>query len=239
MNSSEIVWGYLATGCFEYPHQQLSPGNNQTIRNPADGRCGGADPRGEFGQGDPVGSKEVRQSHELRFTLNVSDSQDYMAMQGFPCVTNNVRISGNNAEAAVAIHHTLREARTRIGMSQDEAAKHLGISGASFSRMESGESAITTDRLVRLAALYKVSAASLLEGAVVTHPSAVDLDRLKLAIIEVEKVVSALGVRPSPQKVADAVAELYRTEIEFIIEHPRETFTPARHIRLLELIFRA
>jgi transcriptional regulator with XRE-family HTH domain len=138
----------------------------------------------------------------------------------------------------MAIHKTLRDARERTGMSQEDAAKHLGISGASFSRMESGESAVTTDRLFKLAALYKVSAASLLEGAIVTHPSAIDLERLKLAIIEVEKVVSALGVRPSPQKVADAVAELYRTEIEHIIEHPRESFTPARHARLLELIFR-
>lgn len=138
----------------------------------------------------------------------------------------------------MAIHKTLRAAREQTGMSQEDAARHLGISGASFSRMESGESAVTTDRLFRLAALYRVSAASLLEGAVVTHPTAIDLERLKLAIIEVEKIVASLGVRPSPQKVADAVAELYRSEIEFIIDHPRETFDPSRHVRLLELIFR-
>lgn len=139
----------------------------------------------------------------------------------------------------MAIHETLREARERSGLSQDDAARRLGISVASVSRMESGESAVTTDRLAQLAAFYKVSAASLLEGAIVTHPSAIDLERLKLAIVEVEKVVAALGVRPSPEKVADAVAELYRTEIEHIIEHPRETFTPSRHARLLELIFKA
>lgn len=183
-------------------------------------------------------AEELGKRHDLQFTLNVSDSQDYMTSQVFPCFAKNVRLDGNHAEATMAIHRTLRDAREKTGLSQDVAAKHLGISGASFSRMESGESAVTTDRLFKLAALYRVSAASLLEGAIVTHPSAIDLDRLKLAIIEVEKVVAALGVRPSPQKVADAVAELYRTEIEHIIEHPRETFTPSRHARLLELIFR-
>lgn len=183
-------------------------------------------------------AEELRELHELRFTLNVSDSQYYKMKQDFPFITRNVRLDGKNAEAGMAIHKTLREAREKFGMSQDDAARHLGISGASFSRMESGESSVTTDRLFKLAALYRVSAASLLEGAVVTHPSAIDLERLKLAIIAVEKVVSALGARPSPQKIADAVAELYRTEIEHIVEHPRETFTPARHARLLELIFR-
>ena len=48
----------------------------------------------------------------------------------------------------MSIHKTLREARTRIGMSQDHAAEHLGISGASFSRMEAGLSAVTTTRVV-------------------------------------------------------------------------------------------
>jgi transcriptional regulator with XRE-family HTH domain len=138
----------------------------------------------------------------------------------------------------VSIHKTLREARTRIGMSQDHAAEHLGISGASFSRMEAGLSAVTTTRLVKLAALYRVSATALLEGAVVTEPTAIDLKRLKLVVIEIERVIAALNVRPSPEKIAEAIATLYSTEIDFIIRHPRETFDPSRHAPLLQLIFR-
>lgn len=195
-------------------------------------------PDGKLRQGHLIVAEELRELHDLRFTLNVSDSQDYKMKHGFPFITRNVRLDRKNDGPDMAIHKTLREAREKIGMSQDDAAKHLGISGASFSRMESGASSVTTDRLFKIAALFRVSAASLLDGAVVTHPSAIDLERLKLAIVEVETLVSALGVRPSPQKIADAVAELYRTEIEHIVEHPRETFTPARHARLLELIFR-
>ena len=138
----------------------------------------------------------------------------------------------------MALNKTLKEARLRAGMVQEDAAKHLGITGASFSRMESGESSITTDRLIRLAGLYRVSAASILDGAVVLNPTAIDLNCLKLAVIEIEKIIASLGVRPSPEKIAEATAELYRTEVEFIIQHPRETFTPSRHARLLELIFR-
>ncbi len=70
------------------------------------------------------------------------------------------------------------------------------------------------------------------------NPTTLDLTRLKQVIVQIEHVISALNVRPSPEKIADATAELYRTEVEFIIKHPRETFDPARHTRLLELIFR-
>ena len=138
----------------------------------------------------------------------------------------------------MAIHHTLKEARTRIGMSQEQAADHLGISGASFSRMEAGLSAVTTTRLVRLAALYKVSASALLEGSVVMEPTTLDMKRLKLVVIEIERIIAALNARPSPEKIAEATATLYSTEIDFIIRHPRETFDPSRHTPLLQLIFR-
>lgn len=138
----------------------------------------------------------------------------------------------------MAIHQTLKEARTKIGMSQEQAADFLGISGASFSRMEAGQSAVTTNRLVRLAALYKVSASALLEGSVVMEPTTMDMKRLKLVVIEIERIISALNARPSPEKIAEATATLYTTEIDFIIRHPRESFDPSRHAPLLELIFR-
>lgn len=150
--------------------------DDQTVDDAAHGGRGGSDLDGKLRQGDLVVAEELRELHELRFTLNVSDSQYYKMKQDFPFITRNVRLDGKNAEAVMAIHKTLREAREKFGMSQDDAARHLGISGASFSRMESGKSSVTTDRLFKLAALYRVSAASLLEGAVVTpRPLAIDL----------------------------------------------------------------
>lgn len=123
-------------------------------------------------------------------------------------------------------------------MSQDYVAEALGISGASFSRMESGRSSITTIRLARLAVLYEVSAGALLEGSIVRLPHRIDLERLKQVVTEIEHTIARLDVRPSPEKVADAVAEVYQTEIEYVFDHPKQEFDPSRHRRLIELIFR-
>jgi transcriptional regulator with XRE-family HTH domain len=138
----------------------------------------------------------------------------------------------------VELHRTLRAARRSAGLSQAQAAAHLGITGASYSRMESGESAVTTDRLFRLAGLFGVSATALLEGSVLMPPTTIDLERLKLVIVEVEGAIARLEARPTPRKVADAVAEIYRVEVEFVLAHPKETFTPGRHSHLVDLIFR-
>lgn len=132
----------------------------------------------------------------------------------------------------------LREVRTECGMSQEHVAELLGISNASFSRMESGRSAITTTRLSRLAEIYDVSAGALLEGSVMRLPHRLDLDRLKLVITEIEEAIARLDVRPSAEKIADAVAEVYATETQHVFDHPKEPFDPSRHRRLIELIFR-
>ena len=136
------------------------------------------------------------------------------------------------------LHKKLREVREQCGMSQDNVAEFLGITGASFSRMEAGQSAITTSRLSRLAVLYDVSAGALLEGSIVRLPHRLDMDRLKQVVTEIEYTIASLGVRPSPEKVADAVAEVYQVEIEYVFNHPKQEFDPSRHRRLIELIFR-
>lgn len=137
------------------------------------------------------------------------------------------------------IHQTLRDAREWVGMSQEEAAQHLGISGASFSRMEAGLSAVTTTRLLHLAQLYRVSASSLLEGVVVMQPSTIDLDWLKQTVIAVEDVVAGLKTRPTSEKIAGVVAETYRREIDHIMNKPKDRFSPVRHSEFIELMFSA
>lgn len=136
------------------------------------------------------------------------------------------------------IHYTLRQAREQAGLSLEKAAECIGISGASFSRMENGLSKVTTERLKMLASLYEVSASALLEGSIVTMPSTVDLERMRKVVETVQEVVNRLRVKPSPQKMGMVVAEIYRLEIEVIVKEHNAVFDPARHSGLIEVMFR-
>ncbi|SFS20057.1 helix-turn-helix domain-containing protein [Yoonia litorea] len=137
----------------------------------------------------------------------------------------------------MAIHNTLRQAREQSGLTLEQAAECIGISGASFSRMENGLSKVTTDRLEMLAELYQVSASALIEGSIVTRPSTVDLERMRAVVETVQAVVNRLRVRPSPEKMGMAVAELYRLEIDHIVSDPKSAFDPKRHVGIIETMF--
>lgn len=138
---------------------------------------------------------------------------------------------------AVAIHQTLKQAREQAGFTLEKAADCIGISGASFSRMENGLSKVTMDRLEVLSALYEVSASALVEGSIVTKPSTIDIDRLKLVVEAVQKVVNEQQVHPSPAKMAMAVAELYRLEITHIVNDATAKFDPSRHLGIIKAMF--
>lgn len=138
----------------------------------------------------------------------------------------------------MAIHETLKKAREQSGLTLEQAAGKIGISGASFSRMENGLSKVSMERLADLSALYGVSASALVDGAIVTRPSTIDIDRLKLIVKTVQEVVNRMRVRPSPDKMATAVAELYRLEIDHIVHDPAAEFDPARHLGIIEAMFR-
>jgi transcriptional regulator with XRE-family HTH domain len=137
----------------------------------------------------------------------------------------------------VPIHQTLKQAREQAGLTLEHAAECIGISGASFSRMENGLSKVTTDRLEMLAALYEVSASALVEGSIVTKPSTIDIDRLKLVVETVQQVVNEQAATPSPEKMAMAVSELYRLEITHIVNDATAVFDPSRHLRIIQTIF--
>ena len=138
----------------------------------------------------------------------------------------------------MAIHTTLKQAREQSGLSLEKAAESIGISGASFSRMENGLSKVTTERLETLAELYQVSASALIEGSIVTRPSTVDIDRMKAVVAAVQEVVNRLKVKPSPAKMGMAVAELYQLEINHIVNDPMAEFDPERHLGIIEAMFR-
>lgn len=119
----------------------------------------------------------------------------------------------------MAIHKTLKQAREKSGLSLEKAARAIGISGASFSRMENGLSKVTVDRLLVLAKLYQISASSLLEGAIVCNASEIDIDRLKAAVLAVQKVVNDQTAQPSPESVAETVVEIYRSGIDHLSDN--------------------
>ena len=136
------------------------------------------------------------------------------------------------------IHAALKSARKNAGLSLAQVGKKLGITDASVSRMENRQSKITTDRLIELAKLYKVSASALLEGAVVTNPNTIDLDRMRLIIEEVEGYISNRQVRPEPDMISLAVAVLYKAEINRIVALPDAVFDPKFQLDIIEPIFK-
>jgi transcriptional regulator with XRE-family HTH domain len=137
----------------------------------------------------------------------------------------------------VEIHKELKKAREQAGFTLEKAAECIGISGASFSRMENGHSKVTMDRLEKLCALYEISASALVEGSIVTKPSTIDIDRLKLVVQTVQQVVNEQQANPSPEKMAMAVSELYRLEITHIVNDASAQFDPCRHLGIIQTIF--
>lgn len=58
----------------------------------------------------------------------------------------------------------MRKLRENAGMSQQDVADRLHISQAAYSRMESGETDVTLNRLLRLSDVYGVQLTELLKG---------------------------------------------------------------------------
>lgn len=175
------------------------------------------------------------------FTFIVSDSLALIANMAWGLHESYDKCNDgsdlDNETNSVAIHKTLKQAREHAGLTLEKAAECIGISGASFSRMENGLSKVTMDRLEMLSALYEVSASALVEGAIVTKPSTIDIDRLMLVVETVQQVVNQQRVHPSPEKMAKAVAELYRLEINHIVNDATASFDPVRHIGIIQVMF--
>lgn len=138
------------------------------------------------------------------------------------------------------IGHELRRARKHAGVTVEEAAKLLGFSTVSLFRMEDGQSMVSAARLEKLARHYQVSLPHLLKGRLVSMPSTIDVQRMKAVVTLVHQVIQKLRVKPSPEKIADAVAKVYEADIERIIRNPDSgvEFNADHHRDLLEMIFR-
>ena len=134
----------------------------------------------------------------------------------------------------------LREARERAGISLEAAANYIGISTASFSRMETGISSVTASRMAKLAEHYGVSVAGLFEGQLIRMPTNVDVERMKSVVILVHQVIGNLNVSPSPEKIADVVSQIYTDEIKRLLDDTKAdlVFDPDSHRAFITMIFR-
>lgn len=137
----------------------------------------------------------------------------------------------------MSIHAKLRLARENAGYTLEDAAGKIGMSIASLSRIETGVSKISIQRMGQFAAFYGVSASALLAGEIVMRPSSIDLDRMEQVVKAVAEVIARLGVSPSPSKLGKTVSQVYELEINRLVDQPDAEFDLTRHTKFIEVIF--
>ena len=133
------------------------------------------------------------------------------------------------------LHDDLKRARVDAGLTMDAAAAKLGLSQSTLSRIESGDTGVTSQRLVDLASAYGVSPSKLLDGAVERAMSETDLDRMGQVIEFVEEVLSDTSPRPSPRQIRDTVIAIFQQETAASWESGGE-FNPRRYQRLVDAL---
>lgn len=144
-------------------------------------------------------------------------------------------------EKNTAINHLLRDARKQAGISLADAAKHLGITTASLSRMETGHAQVTANRLFTLAGFYGHSVSGLLNGKILTAPTELDMGRLRGAVLLVQEVIAKKDAEPSAEKIAYLVAEVFRRDVEqaFRLGQPSSAFDQDAHREFVEMALSA
>jgi transcriptional regulator with XRE-family HTH domain len=96
----------------------------------------------------------------------------------------------------------LRLAREQAGLSQGQVAEHLGVHRPAISEIEAGRRKVSAEELARLAALYDVSAAWLLEGPGDEGDAAVELAARELRKLKPEDLDSILRLLKSMRRAA-------------------------------------
>lgn len=133
------------------------------------------------------------------------------------------------------LHDDLKQARLDAGLTMTEAAAKLGVSQSTLSRIEAGDSNVSSQRLADLASVYGVSPSRLLDGAVERAMSDNDLDRIGQVIEFVEEILTETAPRPSPRQIRDTVLAIFRQETAASWESGA-TFDPTRYRTLIETL---
>lgn len=103
----------------------------------------------------------------------------------------------------------LRRARKASEMSAKNAADALEITTASLSRLETGISSASVQRLKQMALLYKVTLIDLLNETVVPSQAPLNKELLRVCINEVHQIATELEASPSSEKLADLIVQTY------------------------------
>jgi transcriptional regulator with XRE-family HTH domain len=91
----------------------------------------------------------------------------------------------SNTSEREKIAERLKEARTLAGLSQENAAKILGIQRPAISEIESGKRKVSAEEIIQFSKLYKVSTSWLL----LKEESETEMDeQLKVAARELSKM---------------------------------------------------
>ena len=134
------------------------------------------------------------------------------------------------------LHKQLKKARLEAGLTMEAAGQRLGVSQSTLSRIEAGDTGVSSQRLVDLASAYCVSPSALLEGSVVRSMSETDLDRMGMVIEFIEVALTDKNPRPSPRQIKDAVVTIFKQETALSWD-TGATFDPARYQDLVKLLF--
>lgn len=137
----------------------------------------------------------------------------------------------------MALSDDLKQARKDAGLTMVVAAEKLGITQGSLSRIESGDTAVSSQRLIDMAGVYGVSPSSLMDGAVVNALSEKDLDRIGQVIEFVEEVLSQQSSRPSPTVVREAVLAIFKQESASAYKSGAD-FDPTRYRELMSVLIK-
>jgi transcriptional regulator with XRE-family HTH domain len=137
----------------------------------------------------------------------------------------------------MALSDDLKQARNDAGLTMVDAAKKLGITQGSLSRIESGDTGVSSQRLIDMAGLYGVSPSSLMDGAVVNALSDKDLDRIGQVIEFVEEVLSEHSSRPKPTVVRETILAIFKQESASVYKSGAD-FDPTRYRELMSILIK-
>lgn len=135
------------------------------------------------------------------------------------------------------LHEDLKQARKTAGLTMVEAAKELGMTQSSLSRIENGDTGVSSQRLIDLAGLYGVSPSKLMDGAVVNALSDKDLDRIGQVIEIVEEVLSQHSSRPGPSVVRETILAIFKQESASAYKSGAD-FDPTRYRELISVLIK-
>ena len=106
----------------------------------------------------------------------------------------------------------IKDARSRAGMTKEDAARALGVSKVQIWRLENKSNTVSAERLFEIADLYGVDPRTLLHGEKAAEAPHKLYTRIGAIVAMVEEEVQRLDIKPPPSLVGEAVVEILRID---------------------------